>query len=120
TDKFVAKLEQKGEMIDGQKLNDAPDWGVTPAELEGRKPMPIKKAEVISEPNAKLTEEDIEWDEDDSGWMPIGKVEEVSAVEVATSSQAVNESPLNTEDDEDWQKVLATIGAAHDAALAKV
>ena len=49
SDKFAAKLEQKGELPDGKPVNAAPDWGVDSEVLEARqaaaKPEPVKAVE---------------------------------------------------------------------------
>lgn len=36
SDKFMAKLEQKGEQLDGKRLSGTPDWGVSSEELAER------------------------------------------------------------------------------------
>lgn len=50
SDKFTAKLEQKGESLDGAAITPAADWGASAEKLEKRqkaKPVAIKPVEVV-------------------------------------------------------------------------
>lgn len=55
SDKFLAKLEQKGETLGGKAINEKPDWGVSTEELEQRQekfePVGIKP---IAEPDKPM------------------------------------------------------------------
>ena len=46
-DKFIAKLEQKGEQLGGKALSDKPDWGVSADELKARKVEPLAEPKPI-------------------------------------------------------------------------
>ena len=60
SDKFAAKLEQKGENLGGEPVSEKPDWGVDAAALEKRraaaKPEPIVKAQPVATIEPWLTE----------------------------------------------------------------
>ena len=60
SDKFAAKLEQKGESLSGESLKPKKDWGVSYEELETRQaaqaPVPIAETQPPVKPAARPTE----------------------------------------------------------------
>lgn len=105
TDKFIAKLEKKGETVNGEKLKDAPEWGVTADQLAARpKPQPVE-------------DDDIEWDDDDD-YTPAPFAVAVHAEEPSQAEESPTDepSPLDVSDD-DWVGVLTGIRQTHEAAL---
>ena len=94
TDKFVAKLEQKGEQMDGQPINEQPEWGVN--------------AEVLKTRQAAVVVDD-----DGDEWEPISSVEAANEPDWEPISSV---GPLSADDDE-WAATLAKIKAVHERSL---
>ena len=94
SDKFVAKLEQKGEQMDGKPIGDQPEWGVN--------------AEVLKTRQAAVVVDD-----DGDEWEPISSVEAANEPDWEPISSV---GPLSAGDDE-WAATLAKIKAVHERLL---
>ncbi|MGB3788655.1 MAG: DUF3854 domain-containing protein [Phormidesmis sp.] len=67
SDKFVAKLEQKGETLNGESLNSKPDWGVDAKTLQAR----VEAQQVTSIKQESLIDSDGDWEPIGDDWQAI-------------------------------------------------